>query len=598
MATTRSYTKILELLTPRERRNGLLVAGMMIGLAVLETMGVASIMPFLAVLANPDVVNENEILAAVYTRSGLTSVDDFLFWLGVAAFLLVLTGSAFRTLTMYMIYRYTEMRRHSISSRLLETYLRQPYIFFLDRHSGDLAKSILSEVDQLVVSVFRPLLSMIAYSVVALGIVLLLVVLDPLLALVVGVVIGGVYSLIFWLIRGKLTRIGKDRAVANGERFETAGEALAGIKDIKVLGREHVYLERFASPSNRFARHQATRATLAIVPKYTIEAIGFGGILGLALFLMATRSGLGEALPLLGLYAFAGYRLLPSAQQIYASLTQLRFGMPAVDLVVEDLRRREHMSETIEHSKAPLKPKRHIKFEHVSFRYPGSEISSLNNIDLTLAVGTSTGIVGTTGAGKTTLLDLLLGLLEPTDGQLYVDDQPVTGVKIRNWQRAIGYVPQKIYLNDTTIRANIAFGVQEDEVDNRLVKRVAKMAQIHDFIMSLPEGYDTDIGERGVRLSGGQQQRIGIARALYTAPSVIVFDEATSALDHDTESGLMEAITGLRGETTLVMVAHRITTVRACDQIVLLKDGRVHAIGDYEQLINNEVIFRRLAGVE
>lgn len=593
-----SVRKILALLTSVEKRRGALVMLMMVGLAILETSGVVSIMPFLAVLGNPEVVEENEILSTMYKLGAFESTDDFLFWLGVGAFVLVLSGSVFRTLTKYAVFRYTEMRRHSISKRLLETYLRQPYEFFLGRNSGDLAKSILSEVDQLVQNVYKPLLTGLSYGVVAFGIVVLLVIVDPWLALIVGGVISIVYGLIYASIREWLQRIGEDRKVANQERFETAGEALAGIKDIKVLGQEHAYLTRFTSPSERFARHQATKGTLSIIPKYAIEAVGFGGILGLALYLMATRPGLGEVLPLLGLYAFAGYRLLPAAQRIYASVTRLRFGMPAVDEVYNDLKARRKLAEHHKPVESRLEPETSIQLENVSYLYPNTDEPALKDIDVNIPVGNSVGLVGSTGAGKTTTIDLLLGLLEPTDGDLLIDGIPVNDENVRQWQRAIGYVPQEIFLIDGTVAENIAFGVTPEEINYETVKRVAKMAQVHEFITyELADGYETEVGERGVRISGGQRQRIGIARALYHDPPVLIFDEATSSLDTETESEVMKAVNSLRKEKTIVMIAHRFSTVSECDKIYLLKTGKVHAAGTYEKLLKTEPVFRRLAGV-
>lgn len=593
-----SVRKILALLTPRERRRGALVMAMMVGLAFLETAGVASIMPFLAVLANPDSVETNTVLSTLYETFQFESVDDFLFWLGVGAFVLVLVGAAFRTLTMYALFRYTEMRRHSISCRLLETYLRQPYEFFLNRHSGDLAKSILSEVDQLVINVFKPALISIAYGIVALAIIALLIYMDPWLALIVGASIGGIYGVIFLSIRGLLSRIGDERVLANRERYETAGEALAGIKNIKVLGREHAYLSRFRRPSNRFASHQATKGVLSAVPKYAIEAVAFGGILALALYLMAATSGLGEALPLLGLYAFAGYRLLPSAQRIYSGVTSIRFGLPSVDEVYKDLNERERLAEDHKEETERLTPQEKIRLDSVSFTYPGAEEPALSNLEMEIPVGTSVGLVGTTGAGKTTVIDVILGLLPVSEGRLMVDETTIGADNVRKWQRAIGYVPQEIFLSDTTVAENIAFGVPSEKIDLKAVERVAKMAQVHDFIVDeLPTGYQTEVGEQGVRISGGQRQRIGIARALYHDPPALVFDEATSSLDAATESNLMEAINALQGDKTIIMIAHRLSTVAECDCIFLLKDGRIHARGSYHELLESELDFRRLAGV-
>ncbi|MCC5873597.1 MAG: ABC transporter ATP-binding protein [Gammaproteobacteria bacterium] len=573
--------KINGLLTARERRRGLLVLVMVLMMALLETAGVASVMPFLSVLGNPEVVESNPVLATVYKRFGFESVDSFIIALGVAAFFLILFSALFRTLTHYVMNRYVEMRRHSIGERLLETYLRQPYAYFLDRHSSDMAKSILSEVDQLVSTVLRPGIDMVAYMVVTLALVTLLIVIDPWLAAGVAAVIGSTYSAIYLTVRGILGRVGRDRAQANRERFTAAGEALAGIKDIKLLGREQAYLSRFRGPSIRQASHQATNRTLSLVPKYLVEAIGFGGVIVLTLVLFATQggatgTGLGGVLPLLGLYVFAGYRLLPAAQHIYKGVASLRFGVAAVDGIYEDLQQRSALEDIPRRRIDPILPKESVALTNVSYTYPNAPRQALRNIDLSIPIGTSLGLIGTTGAGKTTLVDLILGLLRPTNGAIAVDGRPVTDTEIPAWQRALGYVPQDIFLTDSSVAENIALGIPSAEIDYDQVVRCARMAQVHDFVTcELPGQYDAVIGERGVRLSGGQRQRIGIARALYHDPAVLVFDEATSALDIATEEAVMEAIDALKDQKTVILVAHRLSTVRQCTQIVRLEAGAV-----------------------
>jgi ABC-type multidrug transport system fused ATPase/permease subunit len=573
--------KIHGLLTAGERRRGLLVLAMVLVMALLETAGVASVMPFLSVLGNPEAVESNPILATFYERFGFESVDSFIIALGVAAFLLILFSALFRTLTHYVMNHYVEMRRHSIGERLLETYLRQPYVFFLDRHSSDMAKSILSEVDQLVTNVFRPGIDMVAYMVVTIALVTLLVVIDPWLAFGVAVVIGSTYAAIYLTVRGILGRVGRDRAQANRERFTAAGEALAGIKDIKLLGREQAYLSRFRGPSIRQASHQATNRTLSLVPKYLVEAIGFGGVIVLTLVLFATQggatgTGLGGVLPLLGLYVFAGYRLLPAAQHIYKGVASLRFSAATVDGIYKDLEQRTALAEIASGPAEPLLPSKSIALEGVHYTYPNAPRPALRGIDLVVPVGTSLGLIGTTGAGKTTLVDVLLGLLRPSSGAITVDGQPVTDALLSSWQRALGYVPQDIFLTDSSVAENIALGVPAAEIDLCQVIRCARMAQVHDFIIEeLPEQYDSIIGERGVRLSGGQRQRIGIARALYHDPAVLVFDEATSALDTATEKAVMEAIDALKDQKTVILIAHRVSTVRNCTQVVQIQSGAI-----------------------
>jgi ABC-type multidrug transport system fused ATPase/permease subunit len=590
------YQKAFTLLTPHEKRQAVLVLVLVVFMALLETAGVASILPFMAVLGNPSVVETQPVLSALYTMLNFESVDRFLMALGIAVFGVIILSAGFRIFTTYVMNRFIMMRRHTLAERLLETYLRQPYAFFLDRHNSDLVKSILSEADQVVVSVFQPGFRVIAYSVVTLALVALLFIINPWLALGAGAIIGGMYTLIFLVVRGLLDRIGRDRIAANRERFVTAGEALGGIKDIKLLGREYAYLSRFQPASIRFGRHHATTATLAEIPKYLIEAMGIGAILLLTLVLMATTDGVGAVLPILGVYVFAGYKLIPAAQKIYEGVARLQFGMPAVEELCADLRHRSTLSEIHHPTRQTLNPLRDIRLDGLSFTYSNAAKPALHDINLTIPVGGAVGLVGGTGAGKTTLVDIILGLLRPTEGAILVDGVPVTGANLRNWQNALGYVPQGIFLTDTSVMENIALGTQPDDIDREAVARCARLAQAHDFIMhELPRQYETLVGERGVRLSGGQRQRIGIARALYHNPSVLVFDEATSALDTLTERAVMEAVNALSQQKTIILVTHRLSTVRACDRIFLLEEGRLVGQGGYDELVRHNERFRTMA---
>lgn len=588
--------KTIALLMPHEKRRGTLILVLVVFMALLETAGVASVMPFLAVLGNPEVVETNPILSDLYSLLRFETVNHFLMVLGIAAFSVIIFAAGFRILTVYTMNRYINMRGHSLSERLLETYLRQPYAFFLSRHSSDMAKSILSEVNQVLHNVLQPGFHVIAYTVVALALIIFLIVIDPWIALWVGVAISGMYFVAFLAVQGLMSRIGKDRTVADRERFTAAGEALGGIKAIKLMGREYAYLSRFRSASSTFARHQATANTAAEVPKFLIEAMGLGGVLLLALVLMVSTKDIGTVLPILGLYALAGYKLIPAAQKIYEGFARLRYGGAAVDVIYDDLHQRASLAEIGGVTQQMLIPAREISINNVSFTYPNAATPALRDIDLVIPVGATVGFVGTTGAGKTTLVDIILGLLRPTEGSLRIGGKDITDGNLRAWQNALGYVPQDIFLTDSSIAENIALGIPLELIDREAVLRSAHMAQVHEFIMKeLPQQYDTLVGERGVRLSGGQRQRIGIARALYQNPPVLVFDEATSALDTLTEQAVMEAVNNVRAEKTIILIAHRLSTVRDCDRIYLLDQGRLAGQGTYDEVAKQNDQFRAMA---
>ena len=600
----KTLKKAISLLTPYERKRGLLVLVLVMGMALLETAGVASVMPFLAVLGNPELLNTNPILNALYTHAqglGIGTPDDFLVALGLGAFVLIIISAAYRTLTHYVMNSYIEMRRHSISTRLLETYLRQPYAFFLDRHSADMSKTILSEVDQLIGNVFRPAYSMFAYSLVLIAITALLLMVNPWLALLAVGLLGGLYALAFLSLKLKLTHLGGVLVDANKERFMAASEVFGGIKDIKLLGREQSYLGRFSGPSKQFASTHANHHTLNQVPHFLIEAVIFGAMLLLTLVLMVTAGGLsgaalGQILPILGLYAFSAHRMKPAVHHIYEGFASLRFGQAAVENMYFDLHPNDVPEQLPIGTLAPIKAKRSIALQHLSYTYPKASRSALIDLNLEIAVGSSVGLVGSTGAGKTTLVDVILGLLRPTLGAITVDGAPIADNQLRAWQQSLGYVPQEIFLTDTTVAENIALGIPSEQIYHEQVVRCARMAQVHDFIMQdLPAQYDTLVGERGVRLSGGQRQRIGIARALYHNPEVLVFDEATSALDTVTERAVMESIEALAHQKTIIIIAHRLSTVKSCDQIVLLAQGRIKAKGAYSELTQNNPQFSKMA---
>ena len=579
--------KILAILTPRERRQGVLVLVMMTILAVIEMAGVASIMPFLAVLGNPSVVEQNPYLSSVYEWMGFESIQTFLIALGIFAVIILIAAAVFRTLANYALYRFTNMRRHSVSRRLLAGHLRQPYEFFLDKNTSDLSKTVLSEVDQLTNNVVRPVIGMFAKGVAALAVIALLLVVDPLIALIVGGVLGGSYGLFYLAVRGILGRIGKDRVSANRQRFKAAAEALGGIKELKVLGRERAFFKVFDPASARFAKHHATCEVLAQIPKYLIEAIGIAAIIAVALYILGSGSDLGQALPIIGLYALAGYRLLPALQYVYGAMARLRFGVSALDTVLSELNNTNTRHFLSAGDQQPLLLHSNLELRNVTYSYPNSDQSALKNVCLSVKANTSLGIIGQTGAGKSTLVDIILGLLPPQSGDIRVDGRRLSPEDIPHWQRNIGYVPQHIFLVDDTITHNIALGIPVDHIDQAAVERAARSAQIHRFIEEeLPARYDTVVGERGARLSGGQRQRLGMARALYHDPDILFLDEATSALDQETEAKVMETMTQLQGRKTIIMVSHRLSTVRRCDQILRLDKGEVVKLGSYADVVS------------
>jgi ABC-type multidrug transport system fused ATPase/permease subunit len=427
----------------------------------------------------------------------------------------------------------------------------------------------------------------------------LLIVVDPMLAMLSGLVLGGAYAGVYLLVRKRLTRLGRERTEANLQQFQAASEGLGGIKDIKLLGKEGMFLRRYAEAARRYARARAMHETIEKVPHYLIETVAFGGMLLIIMYLLVVRGSVAQVVPTVGLYAFASYRLLPAVKEIFSGVAKVRFNVAALEIIHADLQYRRAATAAKVRKAKPLACRRAIELENVTFAYPGSDKPVLKNFNLKIAANTSVAFVGATGSGKTTLVDLILGLLEPVAGRLLVDGVPIEEANRRNWQNNLGYVSQHIYLFDDTIAHNIALGVPPRRVDKQAVVRAAKIANLHEFVMGeLPKGYATKVGERGVRLSGGQRQRVGIARALYHNPDVLIFDEATSALDTVTERGVFEAVDNVAKTKTVITIAHRLSTIRNCDTIFVISKGRIVAKGRYDELMESSPQFRAMAADE
>lgn len=590
----------LRILTPEERRK----AGWLLLVVILTTLfdvvGVASIMPFLAVMANPDIAQKQALIAFVQVALNLEDTDSLLYVLGLMSFLVLVFSGVVRITGQYVINRFTQMRAHSISVRLFDAFMRHGYEFHLHKHSGEISKSVLDEAGQLVSKIYTPASQLIAQCVVIIMLSALLIAVDPIIALTVTAVFAVLYGSFYWLVRGRLMRMGEERLASNVERYRSVGEALGGIKLVKLLGREAAYVDRFSKASERMARHQSASTTISNLPKFIVESVGFGGIILLALVLMAKHGGheagaLSNVLPLLGLYAFVGYRMLPAVQQAYSAATTLRGGSAALHSVYSALEASAHLKPLKREEVGPMALREAISLEDVTFWYQGAGRPSISDVAISIPAGATVGIVGCSGAGKTTLVDLILGLLEPRSGQIRIDGRRIDEGNIRSWQATVGYVPQDIFLVDGTVWENVALGLSLDKIDKAKVRECARMAQALDFIEgTLPQGFDTSIGERGMRVSGGQRQRIGIARALYRDPPVIIFDEATSALDNLTEREVMESIGILRGSKTVLIVAHRMQTIKQCEMLLFMREGRVASVGTYETLYADDAEFRQL----
>jgi len=584
--------KLLYFLSPQEQKHAGLLLLMILIMALIDVLGIASIMPFMAVITNPSLIQTNYILNTMFQASSVIGVktnQEFIFMFGFLVFIFLIFSISFKALTVYIQLRFIQMREYSISKRLLETYLHQPYSWFLNQNSANIGKSILSETGIFLGQSLGPMLTLLTQSTITIIIFTLLLLIDLKLTVLIAFIFIGTYVLIYNLFRRYLSRKGKERLIANEFRFKSISEAFGASKEVKLGGLEKIFINRYSKPAKIYAKNQASSQIIGLLPRYFIEATTFGGMLLLTLYIISTTGDFVNSIPIISVYAFAGYRLLPSIQQIYQSSTALKFSNSVIDKLYNDLK--ELKINIGNENKDILSFNKSITLNHIHYDYPNSSRTALKDINMIIPAKTTVGLIGTTGCGKTTTVDIILGLLSAQKGTLEVDDKVITKKNTRAWQQSIGYVPQQIYLSDDTIANNIAFGIDPKDISQQSIERAAKLANLHDFVINeLQNQYQTVVGERGIRLSGGQRQRIGIARALYHKPKVIILDEATSALDIKTEEVVMSAINKLSKNITVILIAHRLDTVKNCDIIFKLDKGQLIAQGTFDELINGAKI--------
>lgn len=594
--------KLFDLLSTRDRVQFYWLLVVLVMVAAVEMAGIASIMPFMAVVTNPEIIHSNRWLNTAFQGLGFQSEQTFLTFLGLIVLGLLVSSNLIKATSSWLTLRYHNKLNYILARRLLAQYMARPYSFFLNRNTAELGKNVLTEVRSVVVGIVSPFMVVVSSTLVAIAIMTLLVVVDPFIAVAIAAVLGGAYGVVYLTARRRLMVIGRQQIEANAQKFKAAGEGLSGIKDLKILGRELTFLRRFSRYAKLHSRNNVTAGVISEMPRYALEIVAFGGILLVVLYLLGKGREAASTVPLLALYAFAGYRLMPALQQLFAAFASLRQSVPTLELLHKDLAVATGETSNPEAQLAassratPLPFQQGLELRNVAFRYEGAPEPALCNLDLTIKPNTSVGLVGPTGCGKTTTVDLILGLLSPSEGQIFVDGVEINCDNLACWQQNLGYVPQQIYISDDTIARNIAFGIPDDEVDMEAVRHAARIANLAEFVeIELPQGYETEIGERGVRLSGGQRQRIGIARALYRDPKILVMDEATSALDGITEEYVMEAVRTLSRKKTVILIAHRLTTVKDCDVVYLLEHGQIVKQGTFYELQQSSKWFRTAA---
>lgn len=589
--------KILYLFNKREKLQiGVTFLLILIG-AGFETLGVGLIPPFVALLGNPEIIQKQRILSWFFTKSGSSSNQIFLLWASIILLGIYLLKNTYLAILTCWQYFFLYKKQVSLSSRLLQSYLYSPYTFHLQRNSAELVRNVTSEVPQIFANVLVPMLTLVTEVMVMSCLALLLVIVEPVSSAIAAVFLGAAIFGLNRTIRKQMSGQGLIRQEQSGQMIKWINQSLDGIKETKLLGREIFFLNSFVRSTKAYGKANLSAGLATQLPNLFIDTILISSVLLIVIFSLIQGREIQSILPMLSLFAIAALRLMPSAKRIVSTITNIRYSKYAVDLIYKDLLflEKTKLTPSVNKSKTSVNQfKYSIEIRDVQYQYPNASKLSLSGISLSISKGQSIAFIGASGSGKTTLVDAILGLLTPSQGEILVDNKNILA-NLEGWQKQIGYVPQSIYLSDDTIRNNIAFGLAPNEIEEEQVRAAIRAAQLEGLVYSLPDQLETLVGERGIRLSGGQRQRIGIARALYHNPEIIVMDEATAALDNTTEREFMQALDSMSGHKTIIMIAHRLSTVKNCDCLYLLKEGRVASSGTYADLIQDNLEFKQTA---
>lgn len=574
------YSKLKVLLDRKQKTQMVGIVVLMLIGGVLESLGIAMIAPVMQVVIDPEKVQESRILSAIYNLLNLTSTTQLAAIIMVSIILVFIIKNVFLYFMNVVQLRFVYTNQFATSRRMMINFMQRPYEYYLNADTTVIQRNITSDVNNLYALILS-CLQLISEIIVFVCLVAILLSQDAKMTLTIATLLVIVLLVIKFVIKPVMVKAGKDNQDYYSGLYKWIYESVTGIKEIKVAAKENYFINGYADCGAGYVNAVQKYNLYNSTPRLLIETIAIAGMVGYMLFVMAQGTSLTSLLPQLTVLAAAAARLLPSANRINNYLTSIAYFEPFLDNVSENLQDEIH-DESISYNSEDYRAKsqieklpvhKSINLEGITYKYPNTDKYILDGANMEIPVGKSVGIVGTSGAGKTTIVDVLLGLLEPEKGRILADGVDVN-TNYKGWLKNVGYIPQTIFMTDSTIRKNVAFGVPEDEIDDDKVWQALSEAALDTFVKELPEGLDTEIGERGIRLSGGQRQRIGIARALFEDPEVLVLDEATSALDNDTEAAIMDSINRLHGKKTLVIIAHRLQTIEKCDMIYGIKDGK------------------------
>lgn len=592
------FRELFSLLTPSQVRQFYVLQLLVVVMAFTELVGIASIAPFMALVGDISLLEKEGLFAELYQLSGVSNPMDFLFYTGLAVLFMLAFSTAISMFTIWKLSLYAARVGTEIADRLYAHYMQQDWLFHASGSSAHLTKQVSTEAMRVTDLIIQPLMQMNAKLVLAVFISVGILIYDPMIAISGLLLFACAYFLLYKLVRKRLQANGLKMSQVFTQRFRLMNEGFGGIKDVLLLNRRYDFVERFQESGKTFAHARGTNTAISQVPRYFMELIAFGAMISLVLLLIKLHQGnLGTVLPILAVYALAAFKLLPALQQIYSSIAQIKGNAAAFEAIKDDLEQSFTTQQPLEkqHPVSHLAFKQQVSLNNITFSYPGKPSPAVKDLTLVIPKNSVIGLVGASGSGKSTAIDLLLGLLTPQQGSLQLDDTEITPHNKRAWQNTLGFVPQSIYLSEGSIAENVAFGLPVKDINLEQVNKALQLANLTELVEQLPQGIQTQVGERGVQLSGGQRQRIGIARALYHEADVLVFDEATSALDGITEKIIMEAIHDFSGEKTIIMIAHRLKTVQKCDIIYMMDKGKIIDQGTYQQLLANNPKFKEMA---
>lgn len=556
-------------------RLGLLFAAIFIG-AGLELLGVGLIYPLITIITTPDMVQENALLRWAYEMFSIGSLEQFVLffiWVLVAVYIL---KNIFLTAMYYGQYTFIYNNQLRLASQLIDCYLKKPYTYHLDKNSAEMVRNVMLDTERMF-QLLLTVLNVASEILISLMLGLFLLVTEPGMTVAVAITLLITSALYTMAVKGRVRDYGRQNQQYDGKMHQAVNQALGAVKDIKILHREKYFVNAFAGFGRKKMNAVKNSNFLGQVPKYLVETVCIITVLISIAYKVQTGTPLGALVPTLSAFAAAALKLLPSVSKVSNYMNLIIFLKPSVDLIYRDLKETEDMAgfEHRDREQGMLSEKAdRISVRHVSFAYPGTETDVIKDVSFDIPLGASVGLVGPSGAGKSTMADIILGILHPGSGEVLYGSMNVHENPLK-WSKKLAYIPQAIFLSDESIRNNVAFGIETEDIEEEKVWRALEEAQLRGFVESLERGLDTLVGERGVRLSGGQRQRIGIARALYDDPEILVLDEATSALDNETETAVMEAIDRLQGRKTLIIIAHRLTTIKNCDMVFKVENGKV-----------------------